>query len=191
MSNVEVKDEYVASSDETVCSSCGKTMIENGESIVAKLIYHPGTFKIINYHIKNYICQFCEEKEADKNVDIFNENLVSPSLVSHIINFKYNYAIPLYRQEDIFKRDGLPISRVSLSKYIELAAEALTPLYELMIKDLVSTDSKVLQADETSFKCIMDCQAEGDSEDRDKNYVYTYATTYYDSPIRIYSYSKK
>ena len=55
-----------------------------------------------------------------------------------------------------------------------------------MLKDLIATPVKVLQADETIFKCILDCK----KEDRDKNYVFTYSTTYYDKRIRIYSYSE-
>lgn len=184
-SKLVINDKYLESED-TICPSCGETMIANGEKVQAKLIYHPGYFELLRTHIMTYICPFCGDKEVDKSIDIFDDNIVTPSFASNIINLKYNYAIPLYRQADIYARDGLPISRVSLSKYAQLAAEALTPLYNLMIKDLVSTESKVLQADETSFKCIMDCKG----EEREKNYVYVYATTYHDSPIRIYSYNK-
>lgn len=53
-----------------------------------------------------------------------------------------------------------------------------------MIQDLLNTSCKVIQADETEFKCIMDCK----KAERDKNYVYVYSTTYYDKRIRIYSY---
>ena len=168
------------------CDVCGSIMKENGEEITTKLVWHPGSFELIKYHQKKYVCPNCDEKSYKNPIDIFDDNLVSPSFAANIVNYKYNYALPLYRQEEIYTKLGVPISRVSLSKYVLLTAEALKPLFELMLKDLIATPVKVLQADETIFKCILDCK----KEDRDKNYVFTYSTTYYDKRIRIYSYSE-
>ena len=185
-SKIPSKDVYVDSLDDDKCDVCGSIMKENGEEITTKLVWHPGSFELIKYHQKKYICPHCDEKTYKNPIDIFDDNLVSPSFAANIVNYKYNYALPLYRQEEIYTKLGVPISRVSLSKYVLLTAEALKPLFELMLKDLIATPVKVLQADETTFKCILDCK----KEDRDKNYVFTYSTTYYDKRIRIYSYSE-
>lgn len=186
LSKIPTRDEYIESPKEIKCEVCGELMKENGEEITTKLIWNPGTFELVRYHQKKYICLNCDEKTYKDEVDIFDDNLVSPSFAANIINYKFNYAIPLYRQEEIYARIGVPISRVSLSKYVLLSAEALAPLYELMIKDLIKTNISVLQADETTFKCILDCKR----EERDKNYVFVYSTTFYDHRIRIYSYSQ-
>ena len=185
-SKIPTRDVYLDDSNEHLCDVCGSTMSIDGEEITTKLVWHPGSFEFIKYHQERYKCPRCDEKTYKENIDIFNDNLVTPSLAANIINYKYNYAIPLYRQEDIYKKFGVPLSRISLSKYILLAADVLTPIYELMIQHLINTPCKVLQADETSFKCILDSKI----EDRDKNYVFTYSTTYYDRRIRIYSYSQ-
>lgn len=185
-SKIPTKDEYIDTPSIVKCDTCGSNMIDNGEDVTTKLIWHPGNFELIKYHQKRFICPNCEDKTFKDNIDIFDENLVSPSLAANIINYKYNYAIPLYRQEDIYKKIGVPLTRISLSKYVLLAAEALKPLFNLMVKDLINTPVKVLQADETTFKCILDCK----KEERDKNYVFVYSTTYYDKRVRIYSYSK-
>lgn len=184
-SKIPTRDIYLDDNNEHLCDICGSIMNNNGEEITTKLIWHPGSFELIRYHQNRYKCPRCDEKTYKENIDIFNDNLLSPSLAANIINYKYNYAIPLYRQEDIYKKLGVPLSRISLSKYVLLAAEALTPIYELMIQHLINTPCKVLQADETSFKCILDSK----NENRDKNYVFTYSTTYYDHRIRIYAYS--
>lgn len=184
-SKIPTRDIYLDDDNEHLCDICGSIMNNNGEEITTKLIWHSGSFELIRYHQNRYKCPRCDEKTYKENIDIFNDNLVSPSLAANIINYKYNYAIPLYRQEDIYKKLGVPLSRISLSKYVLLAAEALTPIYELMIQHLINTPCKVLQADETSFKCILDSK----NENRDKNYVFTYSTTYYDHRIRIYAYS--
>ena len=185
-SKIPSKDVYVDSLDDAKCDGCGSIMKENGEEITTKLVWHPGSFELIKYHQKKYVCPNCDEKSYKNPIDIFDDNLVSPSFAANIVNYKYNYALPLYRQEEIYTKLGVPISRVSLSKYVLLTAEALKPLFELMLKDLIATPVKVLQADETIFKCILDCI----KENRDKNYVFTYSTTYYDKRIRIYSYSE-
>ena len=186
LSKISIRDEYIDSPSEIKCDVCGFLMKENGEEVITKLVWIPSSFELVRYHQKKYICPNCDEKTYKDPVDIFDDNLVSPSLAANIVNYKYNYALPLYRQEEIYAKLGVPISRVSLSKYVLLTAEALTPLFELMLKDLVDTSVKVLQADETTFKCILDSK----KEDRDKNYVFVYSTTYYDKRIRIYSYSK-
>lgn len=185
-SKIPLKDEYIDSPSIVKCNTCGLQMKENGEEITTKLIWHPGSFELIRYHQKKYLCPNCDEKSFKESIDIFDDNLVSPSLAANIVNYKYNYAIPLYRQEEIYTKIGVPLPRVSLSKYVLLTAEALKPLFNLMLKDLVSTSVKVLQADETTFKCILDCK----NKDRDKNYVFVYSTSYYDHRIRIYSYSE-
>ena len=186
LSKIPTRDEYVESLDDVKCDICGEIMIENGEEIITKIVWHPGSFEIVRYHCKKYNCSHCDGKSDKSSIDIFDDNLVSPSFAANIINYKYNYALPLYRQEEIYAKLGLPLSRVSLSKYVLLSAEALKPLFELMVQDLIKTPIKVLQADETTFKCILDSK----KEDRDKNYVFVYSTTYYDQRIRIYSYSE-
>ena len=186
LSKVPTRDEYVDSLDDVKCDTCGETMIESGQGKITKLVWHPGWLEVVNYYEKEYTCPNCDEKRYKEPVDIFDDNLVSPSFAANIINYKYNYALPLYRQEEIYARLGVPISRVSLSKYVLLSATALKPLFELMLNDLIATPAKVIQADETTFKCILDCKA----EDRDKNYVFVYSTTYYDQRIRIYAYSE-
>lgn len=185
LSKIPTRDEYIESQS-IKCDVCGELMIENGDEVTTKLVWHPGSFELVRYHQKKYICPNCDEKTFKDNIDIFDDNLVSPSFAANIINYKYNYALPLYRQEEIYTKLGVPLSRVSLSKYVLLTAEVLKPLVNLMLKDLIATPVKVLQADETTFKCILDCK----KEDRDKNYVFVYSTTYYDRRIRIYSYSE-
>lgn len=185
-SKIPTRDEYIESPSLVKCDVCESIMQENGEEVTTKLIWHPGSFELIKYHQKKYICPNCDEKSFKENIDIFDDNLVSPSLAANIVNYKYNYAIPLYRQEEMYAKIGVPLPRVSLSKYVLLTAASLKPLYDLMVKDLISTSAKVIQADETTFKCILDCK----KEERDKNYVFVYSTTYYDKRIRIYSYSK-
>ena len=186
LSKIPTRDEYIDANKEIRCDICGEMMKENGEEVTSKLVWHPGSFELVRYHQKKFICPNCDEKTFKDNIDIFDDNLVSPSFAANIINYKYNYALPLYRQEEIYTKLGVPLSRVSLSKYVLLTAEVLKPLVNLMLKDLIATPVKVLQADETIFKCILDCK----KEDRDKNYVFVYSTTYYDRRIRIYSYSE-
>lgn len=52
---------------------------------------------------------------------LFQRSLATPSLVAHIASDKWCDGLPLHRQEDRFKRLGLPIDRGTMSRWLEHA----------------------------------------------------------------------
>ena len=63
--------------------------------------------------------------------------MASNELISHVINLKYQHALPLYRQETYFNMLGANLSRQSLSNWIVSAANELEPVYNLMKEELL------------------------------------------------------
>jgi len=59
---------------------------------------------------------------------------------------------PLHRQEKMFERHGIEISRKTMGGWMAHCAELLDPLYQLMKKELLS--SKVIGTDDTSVKVL-------------------------------------
>ena len=59
---------------------------------------------------------------------------------------------PLHRQEKMFERHGIEISRKTMGGWMAQCAELLDPLYQLMKKELLS--SKVIGTDDTSVKVL-------------------------------------
>jgi transposase len=59
---------------------------------------------------------------------------------------------PLHRQEKMFERHGIEISRKTMGGWMAQCAELLDPLYQLMKKELLR--SKVIGTDDTSVKVL-------------------------------------
>ena len=82
---------------------------------------------------------------------------------------KYEYHLPLYRQEKMFHQQfGVDLSRKTMGCWVEQAAELLKPVYRTIQEDLVS--SNYLQADETPSR-YLDPDVKGKSQ---QGYLWTY-----------------
>ena len=74
------------------------------------------------------------------------------SLLAQVIVAKWADHQPLHRQEKMFERHGIDISRKTMGGWMAQCAELLDPLYQLMKKELLS--SKVIGTDDTSVKVL-------------------------------------
>ena len=70
-----------------------------------------------------------------------------PGLLAHVAVSKYGDHLPLYRQEEIFHRQGVELSRQTMCDWMRDGAELVSPLYELMKQRVLG--SKALQTDDT------------------------------------------
>ncbi len=75
----------------------------------------------------------------------------SAGLIAWVAMSKYADHLPLYRQEKMFERWGAKIARQTMANWIALAAEALEPIYKLMLCRL--RESGYVQVDETPVRC--------------------------------------
>ena len=69
------------------------------------------------------------------------------SLLSQVISAKYQYGLPLYRQEKMFTDYGIELSRKTMSDWIMRCGELFAPLYDKLKNTLLS--QAVIHADET------------------------------------------
>ncbi|MBU51096.1 MAG: IS66 family transposase, partial [Deltaproteobacteria bacterium] len=72
-----------------------------------------------------------------------------PGLHAHVVVQKCADSIPLYRQEKILKRAGVPLNRSTLKDLFHQCAELLKPIYDRM-KNHVAC-SEYVNADETAI----------------------------------------
>jgi transposase len=75
------------------------------------------------------------------------KGLAGPGLLAHIITSKYVDHLPLYRLESIFGRQGVDISRQTMSDWLAECAQLFAPLYELMKQRVLQ--SRVVHNDDT------------------------------------------
>jgi transposase len=138
---------------ERICPVDGKVMPEIGEEYSEKLETIPAKLKVIRTVTKKYGCLACEEKKnAVKPAEILPGTLASPSLLAQIITAKYNYHLPLYRQEGFFAEMGIGISRQTMARWIIDLTPELVPLTNLMRDKIL--ESGYVGMDETPVQVL-------------------------------------
>ncbi len=79
---------------------------------------------------------------------LLDRSLPAPGLLAHILVSKYCDHLPLYRQEQIYaQRHQVQISRQTLARWVELAADWLKPIYEQIRTGVMA--GGYVQVDET------------------------------------------
>jgi transposase len=87
---------------------------------------------------------------ATKPVTPIAKGLPGPGLLAQVIVSKYFDHLPLYRQENIFQRQGVWLARSTTCDWMAASAELLRPLYDLMVQAVLQ--SLWLHTDDTSVK---------------------------------------
>ncbi len=158
---------------EKQCNCCGNQLQQIGEDVSEKLEFIPATIRVIENIRLKYSCQHCEKHGTQANIkqapvpsSPIPKGYATPSLLSQIITSKYQYALPLYRQETMFKQHGIEISRRTMSDWMMKSGTLFKPLYQLLREILLS--QPVIQVDETTVKVIND--------ERAKSYIWVYCS---------------
>lgn len=139
--------------DEKVCGETGETLVQIGVEVSHKLAHEPGS-----YYIKEIIRpKYAHPKKEENGVltapmpdSLLPKCRADESLLAEIITKKFADHLPLYRIAEIFKREGILISRKLLSQWVLRSAMALKPLHNEMLKRVLA--SKNIFIDETPVK---------------------------------------
>ena len=111
--------------------------------------YEPAKYIYVEQAVKVYASKRGDRiVKADHPADLLPNSIATASLVGGIMNAKYVNAAPLYRLEQEFERNEIPISRQTMSSWIMKCAERyLSLLYDRLIIYLLT--GIVIHADET------------------------------------------
>lgn len=133
--------------DATQCS-CGCSLERIGEDVSEKLDYTPGVFEVERHIRGKWVCRSCERLiQAPVAPHIIDKGIPTVGLLAQVLIAKYLDHQPLYRQEGIFERAGLPLPRSTLAQWVGACGVKLAPLVEAMKAELLTRS--VLHADET------------------------------------------
>jgi transposase len=144
---------YDLSDAEKQCS-CGCTLTHIGDETSEQLDVVPQmTFRVVHIR-KKYACKGCEETIQTSTLpkQPINKSIAAPGLLAAIINSKFNFHMPLYRQEKMFNDSGVPVTRATLGHWVIQSANLLTPLVKLMTADIHDYD--IAYADETPLQVL-------------------------------------
>ena len=116
-----------------VCPDCGGSLKPMGKDVSEMLEYVPAHFKVIQIVRPKCCCTNCskilQEPAPHRPVE---RSMAGPGLLAHVLVSKYGDHLPLYRQSDIYDREGLDLSRSTLANWVGGAAHTLQPLIDLV-----------------------------------------------------------
>ena len=114
--------------ESTTCA-CGCQMKRIGEDVAEKLDYTPGTFTVERHIRGKWACAKCETLvQAPVPAHVIDKGIPTTGLLAQVLIAKYLDHLPLYRQEAIFGRAGLPIPQSTLAQWVGICGVQLQPL---------------------------------------------------------------
>ncbi len=139
---------YDLAEGERCCPECQTQLRHIGEEISEQLEYVPASLHVIQQACQKYACpKGCTVVTAEKPMAPIDKGLPGPGLLAHVAVSKFGDHLPLHRQESIFARQGVELSRQTMGDWMRQCAELVSPLAGLMKERVLS--SKVLQTDDT------------------------------------------
>lgn len=136
------------------CPECGGTDFHKiSDDISETLEYIPSSFKVIRYVRPRCSCKLCETIvqafPADKTIA---KGKAGPGLLSHIIIQKYCNHLPLYRQSQIYEREGIELSRSTMASWAGQCSRLLEPLIKAIQKSVF--EGSQIHGDDTTVKVL-------------------------------------
>jgi transposase len=157
-----------------VCQ-CGCQWKRIGQDVAEKLDYTPGVFTVERHIRGKWVCADCQTLvQAPVPAHIIDKGIPTTALLAQVLVAKYQDHLPLYRQEHIFGRAGVPIPRSTLASWVGECGVQLQPLVDAL--KAVMLKSQVLHADETPVAMLKPGQGK-----THRAYIWSYCTTQYDA----------
>lgn len=141
------------------CPCCQHMLHKIGEDRSEKLASTPAVLKVLEYVRPKYACRQCEQTAETTPIhqqpapeSLIPKSFATESLLTNIILGKYQYALPLYRQETLFTQSGIELSRTTMARWVIQVSEKFKPLYNALKTHLL--EQVVVQADETPLNVL-------------------------------------
>ena len=139
--------------EDKICKETGIPLVQIGVETTHKLAHKPGS-----YYIKEIIRpKYAHPKKPEQGIQtaelpdsLLPKCQLDDSLLAEIITKKFSDHMPLYRTAESMEREGVKISRKLLSQLVIRCGLALKPLYEVMVKKVLSGENIFI--DETPVK---------------------------------------
>lgn len=158
-------------------------MVKIGEEITEILEYTPARFFKRRIVRPKYVNKKTQEiKIAALPSRPIEKCLAGNSVLTHILVSKYVDHLPLYRQQQIFKRAEIEIAPSTIDSWVAQSGNLLVPLYDRMVEYV--KNQRYLQADETTLKVL-------DKDKKGKTHLgYLWAYHAVQSKLCVFDYQK-
>lgn len=142
--------EQIVDVQDKTCPCCRGELHAMGEDVSERLDIVPAQFRVIVTRRPKYACRTCEEVvvQAPAPARLVEGGIPTEATVAHVLVAKYADHLPLYRQAQIYGRQGVNLDRSTLADWVGKAAFLLRPVHERLFERLKA--STKLFADETT-----------------------------------------
>lgn len=154
-----IEEVHDIAEEEKVCG-CGSRLSRIGEEVSEQLDIIPRQCRVIRHIRPKYACRQCEGVESGKGavqiapapVQLLPKTIATAGLIASVVVEKFADGLPLYRQAGRFSREGIEISRGTLSNWVVKVGELCNPLIEIFREELLS--GPLINADETPVQVL-------------------------------------
>ena len=142
--------EIVVDIDDKACPCCKGLLHRIGEDLSERLDIVPAQFRVLVTRRPKYACRACEGAvvQAAAPARLIEGGLPTEATVAHVLVSKYGDHLPLYRQAQIYARQGIALDRSTLADWVGRAAWHLRPVHEQLLAH-IRASTKIF-ADETT-----------------------------------------
>mgnify|MGYP000892265335 FL=1 len=123
---------------ESLVCRCGGCLHCIGEDVSERLDVIPAQFRVIVTRRPKYACRSCTDGvvQAPAPARLIPGGMPTEAAVAHVLVSKYADHLPLYRQAQIYSRQGVALDRSTLADWVGRAAFELRPVYDALMADL-------------------------------------------------------
>ena len=124
---------------ECTCPDCGGALKPLGEDVSEVLEYVPASFRVIRHVRPKFACTACDRiLQAAAPKRPITRGAAGPGLLAHVLVAKYGDHLPLYRQSDIYAREGVDLERSTLAGWVGQCSALLRPLVTALNRYVLS-----------------------------------------------------
>ncbi|EER2138373.1 IS66 family transposase, partial [Escherichia coli] len=139
--------------EESCCPECGGELDYLGEISAEQLELVSSALKVIRTERVKKACTKCDcIVEAPAPSRPIERGIAGPGLLARVLTGKYCEHLPLYRQSEIFARQGVELSRALLSNWVDACCQLMTPLNDALYRYVMNTFK--LHTDDTPVKVL-------------------------------------
>jgi transposase len=138
---------------ESTCPDCGGELKHLGEDVCEMLELEPVRFKVIRQVRPKLACARCDTiVQAPAPTRPIERGMAGPGLLAHVLTGKYGDHLPLYRQAEIYAREGVELDRTLLAQWVGSVSALLIPLTDALRSHVFAAD--VVHADDTPIPAL-------------------------------------
>ncbi len=147
------RSEVTVDLEAETCPCCGGALHAIGDTVSEMLDYVPARLRVIRIRRPRYGCRACGTiHQAPAPERPIARGRATAGLLAHVLVSKYADHLPLYRQSQIFARQGISLSRSTLADWVGAAAWWLEPLHKRLAENVFA--STKLSADDTPIPVL-------------------------------------